>query len=162
MTEPAMSIQDLARRDLIFAGVRGRERATVLKTLSSMVVEQGVVSEVDKLYEALWEREELQSTGVGDGVAIPHCKVRGLKQVVMAVATCSQDVDFDAPDGKPVRLIFLLLSPAKEAVSHLRSLATLSEWLRDRPELAAKLVGRPEEEIFAVLSPDNASAVNTR
>lgn len=155
-----MDIQDLARRDLIFAGVRGRERATVLKTLSTMVVEQGVVTQAERLYEALWEREELQSTGVGDGVAIPHCKVRGLKQVVMAVATCSQDVDFDAPDGKPVRLIFLLLSPAKEAVSHLRSLATLSGWLRDHPHLASKLMDRPEDEIFAALSHDHASKIN--
>lgn len=160
MSETTIEIRDLTRRELIFADVRGRERATVLKTLSSMMVEQGVAAAADRLYEALWEREELQSTGIGDGVAIPHCKVRGLKQVVMAVATCSEEVDFDAPDGKPVRLIFLLLSPRRDAVSHLRSLSTLSGWLRGHPDLASQLAGRPEEQIYRALSQDDAAATS--
>lgn len=154
MSSPEIEIRELARRDLIFADIDGSDRTEVLSELASMLVEHGITQRADRLYEALWEREELQSTGVGAGVAIPHCKVRGLKNVVMAVATCSQEVDFDAPDGQPVRLIFLLLSPAKSAVVHLKSLACLSAWLRERPELAEQLTGQPVEAIFQVLSPD--------
>ncbi len=149
-----MEMIDLARRDFVFADVEGSERMSVLRTLSALMVKNGVVPEADRLYEALWERELLQSTGVGDGVAIPHCKVRGLKKVVMAVATCSQEVDFEAPDGQPVRLVFLLLSPVNEAVAHLRSLAAVSTWLRDRPRLADKLAGLAEDAIFSALFPE--------
>lgn len=153
MGEHEIEISDLARRDLVFAGVEGSDRREVLRQLASRLSELGVAKGADRLYEALWEREELQSTGVGDGVAIPHCKVRGLKRVVMAVATCSENVDFDAPDGQPVRLIFLLLSPARAAVTHIKSLATLSGWLRDRPALAKDLAGKPAEAIYRTLVP---------
>lgn len=155
-------IRDLARRDLVFVNIDGRDRTAILKRLALMVSEKGEVAcSADRLYESLWEREELQSTGVGDGVAIPHCKVRGLKEVVMAVATCSQNVDFDAPDGQPVRLVFLLLSPAKAAVVHLRSLAALSNWLRDQDDLAGRLVGRSADDIFAVLAADTNESPDT-
>lgn len=153
MPEREMEVSDLARRDLVFAGIEGSDRSAILRQLSSRLTEHGVAKRADRLFEALWEREELQSTGVGCGVAIPHCKVRGLKKVVMAVATCSENVDFDAPDGEPVRLIFLLLSPAKSAVVHLKSLASLSSWLRDRPALAQELVDKPAEAIFRTLVP---------
>ena len=162
MKSDNVDIRDLARRDLVFVDVDGRDRTSILKRLASMVSEKGTVAcSADRLYESLWEREELQSTGVGDGIAIPHCKVRGLKEVIMAVATCSQDVDFDAPDGQPVRLVFLLLSPAKAAVVHLRSLAALSSWLRDQDDLADRLVGRSADDIFAVLVPESDGPTDT-
>ena len=153
-----MTIHDLVRRDFVYADIDGTERMAILRTLSTMMVDNGVVSDADRLYEALWERESLQSTGVGEGVAIPHCKVRGLKRVVMAVATCSQGVEFAAPDDKPVRLVFLLLSPVNDAVAHLRSLAAVSTWLRDRPYLATKLTGLPEDAIFEALLPESSGS----
>jgi PTS system nitrogen regulatory IIA component len=78
----------------------------------------------------LCEREDLSSTGIGSGVAIPHCKMNGLSEVVVAIGLCEHPVDFDAEDGEPVDLLFLLVSPEDAPAEHLRSLSAISKWVK--------------------------------
>lgn len=104
------------------------------------------------IHAALSEREKLGSTGFGGGIAIPHGKVEGLPRVLGYFARLTSPIDFQAVDGLPVDLIFLLLSPPDAGAEHLKALASVSRLLRDR-ETVAKLRGaRSDDAIYALLS----------
>ena len=97
-------------------------------------------------------REKIGSTGFGGGIAIPHGKLAGLPHVFGYFARLAQPVDFQAIDGMPVDLVFLLLSPPDAGADHLKALATVSRIFRDR-QTAAKLRGaRSKDALFALLA----------
>ncbi len=101
---------------------------------------------------SLSEREKLGSTGFGAGVAIPHGKVDGLPRVAGYFARLAAPIDFQAVDGLPVDMIFMLLSPSDAGADHLKALAAVSRLLRDR-QMVAKLRGaRSKDAIYALLS----------
>ena len=97
---------------------------------------QGVARSL--VFDSLFAREKLGSTGLGQGIAIPHGRIKGLKEAVGAFVRLAQPVPFDAPDGKPVSLVFLLLVPEQATEQHLRVLSELAQMLSDR-ELREKL-----------------------
>lgn len=97
---------------------------------------QGVARSL--VFDSLFARERLGSTGLGQGVAIPHGRIKGLKEAVGAFVRLAQPVPFDAPDTKPVSLVFLLLVPEQATEQHLRILSELAQMLSDR-DLREKL-----------------------
>ena len=110
------------------------------------------------ILEILLQREKLGSTGVGNGVAIPHGKLAKLANVFGLFARLERPVDFDALDGQPVDLIFLLLAPEGAGADHLKALARVARLLRD-PEIARRLrEQRDADAIYAVLSMPAASS----
>ena len=110
------------------------------------------------IFEILLQREKLGSTGVGNGVAIPHGKLANLGQVFGLFARLERAVDFEALDGQPVDLIFLLLAPEGAGADHLKALARVARLLRD-PEVARKLRNSQDADaLYAVLAMPSASA----
>ena len=85
-----------------------------------------------KVFDSLFARERLGSTGLGEGIAIPHGRIKGLKDAVAAVLRLSEPVAFDAPDGKPVGLLLILLVPEQATQQHLEILSEVAEMLSDR------------------------------
>ena len=111
-----------------------------------------------RTFDALQERESLGPTGVGNGVAIPHGKLPKLGNVFGLFARLERPVDFEALDGQPVDLVFLLLAPEGAGADHLKALARVARLLRD-PETARKLrASNGAEAIYAVLAMPSASA----
>jgi len=104
-------------------------RKQVLLTLSDAIAERLEVDARD-IFDAVMEREKLGSTGVGEGVAIPHARVEGVRTPVGAFVRLGQGVDFDAIDEKPCDLIFMLLAPHNSGADHLRALAKVSRAFR--------------------------------
>lgn len=105
-----------------------------------------------RIVASLNEREKLGSTGFGGGAAIPHGKIDGLEHVVGYFARLSAPIDFQAVDGMPVDLVFLLLSPPDAGAEHLKALARVSRMLRDR-QCVAKLRGaRSRDALYALLA----------
>ncbi len=98
------------------------------------------------LFNALMERELLGSTGLGDGVAIPHCRIQ-CPRLLGALISLSQPVDFDAMDGKPVDLLFVLVAPKGEATAHLRVLAHLAAVFGDEQERSRLRAAGSEEQL---------------
>jgi nitrogen PTS system EIIA component len=96
----------------------------------------------DKILESLAAREALGSTGLGQGVAIPHGRLRGVKQAVAAIVRLAEPVAFDAPDGRPVSLLVALLVPENATQQHLELLSELAQMLSDR-DLRTSLMGEP-------------------
>jgi PTS system nitrogen regulatory IIA component len=113
----------------VFPGLPGRTREEVLEELASRLARAGDVREPGELVARLIERERLGCTGLGGGVAIPHCKLRELADVVVAVAS-TEPIEFGAADGIPVTIVFLVASPAEAAAPHLQALARISRLLR--------------------------------
>lgn len=140
-----MNLDELTSPALIFPGLPGSDVPTVLRALADRVHEAGRVDDADELYERLSEREELGSTGLGNGVAIPHCKLDGIDEVVMAIGICQRKVDFGAVDGKPVDVFFLIVSPEKRPAEHLKALAAVSRWLK-RDDHVAEVRRRASRE----------------
>ncbi len=113
-----------------------REALQKLAAAASKIVN---ISEAD-IFSTVMEREQLGSTGVGEGVAIPHGKLEGLDKITGLLARLKAPVNFDALDDRPVDLIFLLLAPANATAAHLKALAHVSRLLRDH-EIRASLRG---------------------
>jgi len=125
-----MRLGSLIRPELIFPDLAAADRLEVLRIFSRRLAEQGLVADADELYGKLLEREQLGSTGIGSGIAIPHCKIKGLKQGIVAVALARDGVSFGAADGVPVRLFFLVVSPSESPAEHLQILAAISRWVK--------------------------------
>lgn len=117
-------------RRLVLARVTGRTREEVLEEIAARLAGEGWVRDPSELVRSLLDRERLGCTGLGGGIAIPHCKLRDLSGVVVVVASTETPIDFGASDGVPVDLIFLVASPAEGAAEHLQTLARLSRVLR--------------------------------
>lgn len=153
MVSPADAgfLQSLVESRLVFPELQARNMEDALSEVSRRLAAAGVVSDEADLARRLLERERLGSTGLGAGIAIPHCKLRELRDVVLAVAMSGPGVDFHSADGIPVSLIFLILSPADMPALHLQALARISRVLR-RPGVADRLrVARSPEEIADAL-----------
>lgn len=114
----------------ILPDVAGTTRDEAIAEMSAALAENGAVSDGPDLARRLIERERMGSTGLGGGLAIPHCKLREIDDVVLAVGVSRRGIDFGAADGQPVRLVFLVLSPADAPALHLQALARISRVIR--------------------------------
>ena len=103
------------------------------------------------VYEALLQRERLGSTGIGEGIAIPHGKLAGLAHLFGLAARLDKPIDFEALDGQPVDILFLLLAPEGAGADHLKALASVSRAFRDRQTLAKLRGARSKDALFALL-----------
>jgi PTS system nitrogen regulatory IIA component len=152
-----VQLHSLTRPGLIFPNLPGRDTGTLLRAFSECLSDEGLVDSAEDLYEKLSEREDLGSTGIGFGVAIPHCKLTGLESVVLAVATSEEGVDYGAIDGAPVRLFFMVLSPVKDPAAHLQSLAAISKWVKADEHVERILRQANAESIHELLWEDSNS-----
>ena len=147
-----MALEKLTRSDLIFRDVEADDIKDLLRFIATRMGERGVVDDPEHLYRRLWEREQLGSTGVGSGVAIPHCKMSGVAGVVLAVATVPEGIDFGAVDGQPVHLVFVIVSPSKSTTEHLQSLAEVSKWVKSDRRVERVLRLETSEELYELLA----------
>lgn len=118
-----------ARPELVFTDLQATSRDQVLRDLAQAIAAQGGLIRAAELAQGLIAREQLGTTAIGGGVAIPHTKLSGLRLPILAVAVLPTGLAYDAPDGAPVRLLFVVVSPAEAPAEHLRLLASISRWL---------------------------------
>ena len=128
-----MKFADFVCSDAIRAGLAAEDKESVIRELVDALVASKTVLEKDRddIVEAIMKREELGSTGIGRGVAVPHTKHPTVDKLVGTVGISSDGVDFDSLDGEKVQLFFLLISPPDRPGDHLRALENISRQLRD-------------------------------
>jgi PTS system nitrogen regulatory IIA component len=126
-----MRIEDILAPELVVPALTATTKAGVLDELASVVAAQHPEIDRTRLLEALDERERLNTTALGEGVAIPHGKLPGLRRVFAAFGRSPTGVDFQSLDGKPTHLFFLLVAPEESAGAHLKALARISRLLKD-------------------------------
>ena len=127
-----MNIQDALKESCVLAELKGGTKEEALRELAHALKDAGAVEDEAETLRVILEREKLGSTGIGDGIAIPHGKMKGLKGILCAFGRSKDGIPFDAVDKKPVRIVFLLLAPEDSAGLHLKMLSRISRILRDQ------------------------------
>ena len=139
-----MHIASYMTPDDVVADLKANGKKQVLHELARRAASRFSIDETD-VFEVLLERERLGTTGFGDGVALPHGKLAGLKEMHMLFARLANGIDYNAVDGRPVDLVFLLLTPEDAGADHLKALAKISRLLRDET-VCAKIRGAENAE----------------
>ncbi len=127
-----MRLTDILTEDRVLVAPKDgiRSKNEVMEALAGLLA-QGTAQEPMSIQKVLADREDLQSTGIGDGVAIPHGSIEGLDRQTAAVLLCPDGIDFHSIDGRPARIIVGVLGPRRATGEHLRMLARISRLLRD-------------------------------
>ncbi len=126
-----VNIQDMLRKDYIIDDLKSKTKKEALAELSEVFLHDNTDIDRDSVVEVLMDREKLGSTGIGEGIAIPHGKLKGLENLIVSFGRSRVGVDFDSLDGGPVHLFFLLVAPENSAGQHLKALAKISRMLKD-------------------------------
>jgi PTS system nitrogen regulatory IIA component len=147
-----MKIIDMLKTDYILEELKSGNKRDVLKELvgSFMKIHQKLDSEAT--LNVLFEREKLGSTGIGEGIAIPHGKITGLDQLILSFGRSAVGIDFDAMDGKPVHLFFLLIAPENSAGQHLKTLAKISKMLKDGVFRTKLMAAKSKDELYKIIA----------
>lgn len=147
-----MRISDILQAEAIEADLKAKGKQDVLSELVDTVLKVVNGLDRDEVVKVLLEREKLGSTGIGDGIAIPHGKLKGLKELVISFGRSQAGVEFDSMDGKPVNLFFLLIAPEESIGIHLKTLARISKLLKNSMVRQKLCEAATAEEIFSVIS----------
>jgi len=146
-----MKLGDFLKKDFVFPELTARTKSAALKELVRGLGEKMPDIDTDAALGVLVERENLGTTGIGDGVAIPHGKMESLNNIVLAVGRSKEGVEFDALDFKPCTIFFLVLAPEQVAGMHLRILAHISRLLKDEEFRKAFMGASDRDELWALL-----------
>ncbi len=147
-----MRISECLREDCVIVDLRADSKEDVLRALAAVGARAGQGLDEESLYRVIKEREGLGSTGIGSGVAIPHGKLPGLKDLVVVVARSVEGVPFDSVDASAVNLIFLLLAPDNAATFYLKLLARVSRLLKLEGAREALMAASSPGEIITMVS----------
>lgn len=146
-----MKLTDLLSPQLILPDLQARGKRAVMEELCAALTKSWPGLDADRLMEVLLERERLGSTGIGDGIAIPHGKLHHLGELLLAFGRSTAGVDFDALDGKPAHLFFLVVAPEQSAGIHLKALARISRLLKSHIVRKDLMQARDAQEIFGII-----------
>ncbi len=150
-----MKLSDILDVNNIIIALKARNKNTAIEELAGAIVESCPSLKKDELIKILLERERLGSTGIGDGVAIPHGKVPGIRDPVISFGRSEKGLDFDSIDGQPVHLFFLLVAPEDSANIHLKALAKIAKILRNNSFRKQLLEATTREEIYKIIIHDD-------
>jgi len=125
-----MKLTQYIRPECFLPAVQDRTREEALRTLVHAVAAKGYLRDEKDVYARLMERESIQSTAVGNGIAIPHCFIDEVPDLIIAVARAPGGLDFDSFDGKPTQVVFLLMGNRQEHSLHLKALARIARLIK--------------------------------
>jgi PTS system nitrogen regulatory IIA component len=144
-------INDILDANSVIEELSSQDKKGVLEELVSILVKNGRLSEQENPVQILLERERLGSTGIGDGIAIPHGKLKEINTIICSFGRSGKGINFQAIDEKPSHLFFLLLAPEDSAGEHLQALARLSRLLKDVRFRKRLIEATSKEEIYRLI-----------
>jgi len=150
-----MRITELMDKNLIISELHSETKKEVLKELVDCITKKELGIDGNDLLRVLLEREELGSTGIGDGIAIPHGKVKKIEDLMVSFGRSLGGVDFQSMDGKPTHIIFLLIAPENSAGIHLKALARLSRLLKDSRFRKNIMEADSSQEIYDLIAQED-------
>ena len=151
-----MKIMDILVKEAVLLDLESDSKDGVLAEMATALGAAMPSVDQERLLQVLVEREALQSTGIGEGVAIPHGKMAGLDRLLASFARCKNGLDFDSIDGQPTQLFFLLVVPEHSGGQHLKALARISRFLRDGTFRDQLIEAEKPEDIFAAIEAEDA------
>ncbi|MDJ0868101.1 MAG: PTS sugar transporter subunit IIA [Myxococcota bacterium] len=151
-----MKITDILVRDAVVLDLQSSAKRDVLAEMAGALASAEPELDEERLLEVLSERERLQSTGIGESVAIPHGKLGGLNRLLASFARSRTGVDFESIDGQPTHLFFLLVVPEHSGGQHLKALARISRFFRDATFRKRLLEAETRDEVFRAIEEEDA------
>ena len=151
-----MDLGDMIAPEAVIPSLKAKSKKQVLQDLAQKASALTAVKAAD-IFESLLTRERLGSTGVGRGIAIPHCRLGPIKRIFCLFARLEPTIDFEAHDGDPVDLVFLLLAPEHAGADHLKALARISRLMREPNSVEKLRASRDRAAIYSVLTEPMAS-----
>ena len=147
-----MKIMDIFSKEHIIDGLQSKTQRDVLKELSGVFLQGEINFNHEDTVNTLLEREKLGSTGIGDGIAIPHGKLTDIDDLIVSFGRSREGVEFNAMDGKPAHIFFLLLAPENTTGRHLKALAKISKMLKDNTFRKKIMEAKSKDEIYMIIS----------
>jgi nitrogen PTS system EIIA component len=151
-----MKITDILSPDMVIADLKGTTKPEVLNELAKSLTSKYKEISLAELTAVLAERERLGSTAIGDGIAIPHGKLRGVTKIIGAFGRHVQGVDFDSLDGGPSQLFFVLVAPEDSASLHLKALARVSRLLKESSFRERLLAAKDADELYRLIKEEDS------
>ena len=151
-----MKIMEILVKEAVILDLESKEKPAVLEQLAGALAGAEPGIEAGRLLEVLIDRESLQSTGIGDGVAIPHGKVPGLSRLLASFARSRDGLDFESIDGEKTHLFFLLVVPEHSGGLHLKALARISRFFRDAAFRKALMEAETQEDVIRAIEEEDA------
>ncbi|MYK40065.1 MAG: PTS sugar transporter subunit IIA [Gemmatimonadetes bacterium] len=146
-----MNLLDILSLESIIVDLKGESKEEIITELVNSLPVGDAIIDRDQALQAVLDREKIMSTGIGDGIAIPHGKSAAVTELVAAMGTQRRGMDFDALDGEPAYVFFLLVSPTNISGPHIKALARISRLLKNE-EFKKKLIdANSAEEIIATI-----------
>jgi len=136
-----VKVANLLVQDMVLPDLESRERDGVLREMVGFLKKSNRIGKEKELYEKLLQREELGSTAIGDGVAIPHCKIKSVKDPLIMLAISRRGVDFHAQDGSPSHIFFVVVSSPENPSLNLQILAAVAHLVRKADALVERMLG---------------------
>ena len=147
-----MKLTDILDEGFIIPDLKAGSKRNVLEELVSVFTLKYPSIDTNEFLQVLLEREKLGSTGIGEGVAIPHGKVKDLDKLIVSFGRSEKGIDFNATDSQAVNLFFLLIAPESSTGSHLKALAQISRLLKDEKTRESLKKAETREEIYRIIS----------
>jgi nitrogen PTS system EIIA component len=152
-----MNIADLLQPAAVMVSLKVQGKKQLLQEVAARAAQVTRLSD-RKIFETLMEREKLGTTGVGQGIAIPHGRLADITQIVGVFARLESPIDYDAVDHQPVDLVFMLLAPEGAGADHLKALARVSRLLRNQQATEKLRAAKTAEALYAILTDTTGSA----
>jgi fructose-specific phosphotransferase system IIA component len=146
-----LKLSNFLRPEGVMMDINSKEKLAALHELVDHMVKAKIASDHEQLFSALAKRENLESTGIGEGIAIPHARTDAVGNLVLVFARSSAGVDFSAIDGKPSHIIFLIASPENKKSEYIMTLAKLSRLLRRSPVRDQLLNAQAPKEVLEII-----------
>ena len=155
-----MDILDYLDKDCILIGLKRKSKNNTISAILDCLVANKKVSKKDKkeVSKAIFQREDMGSTAIGNHIAFPHARTNSVKDIVICIGISKEGIDFDSLDQEPVNIIALLLSNQKEAGLHLKMLAFLARMLRDKYLVQRLKNAKVKEEVITLLDKQQQAA----
>jgi nitrogen PTS system EIIA component len=147
-----MKITDIFRKEYIIEELKAKSKKDVLAELTGVISRKNGMIDHEYIVRTLLDREKLGSTGIGDGIAIPHGKLADIHELIMTFGRSKEGVDFDSMDGKPANLFFLLLAPENTTGLHLKVLAKISKMLKDNSFRKKLIEAKSKDELYLIIA----------
>ena len=150
-----MKITDFLSVQTVIPTLASREKNAVLQEIAGWLASTHPSLDKKRILEVLLERERISTTAIGEGVAIPHGKLREVERVLGVFARSPEGVDFASLDGGPTHLFFVLIAPENAAADHLKALARISRLLKDETFRRRLMEGKTSQEIFQTIAQED-------
>jgi fructose-specific phosphotransferase system IIA component len=135
-------------KELVSLELKAKEKEDVIQEMVDLISKSNSITDREEVLNTILEREKKGTTGIGDGIAVPHGRTKGTKRIVVAFSRSKDGVNFDAMDGKAVHLIFMVIAPEEEEESYLKLMAQIARILNQPQNRKSLLEAKSEKEII--------------